>query len=427
MTQFLLPSAPRGPARIEDVDVARVASQIPAPVHHVVACLQTAGHQAVVVGGAVRDLLLGLVPGDFDVASGATPSQVKALFPHVVPTGEAHGTVTVMVDAPDGPVPVEVTTFRTEEGYADGRRPDRVRFVADVTADLARRDFTINAVALALAPAPVLLDPFDGVADLHRGVLRTVGSASARFGEDGLRALRAARMAAQLELQAAPGLEDAMKDARHVIAKVAPERVQQELHKLLERAARPSVGLSMMARTGLCALVPAAPVTGPGVTRPDRVPRGATVARWAAWLWEAGGPKAATTLLALRSSRALAADLRALCNLPLPAAAHTLDDAALRRLVRAVDPQRWEHAALMWVAEDGAAMVARVETLMAQGFVASPAQLALDGHALMDATGVTGARLGQLLAALMDHADRHPTENTASALRAVALQWASRG
>ena len=152
------------------------------------ACLDTlrrTGHAAYPVGGCVRDLLLGRTPGDFDVCTDARPERVMELFPHTVPTGLRHGTVTVRTE--DGPV--EVTTFRREAGYADGRHPDAVDFDATLAEDLARRDFTVNAMALSCRGE--LRDPFGGQADLAARLLRCVGDPRRRFREDALRILRA--------------------------------------------------------------------------------------------------------------------------------------------------------------------------------------------------------------------------------------------
>ncbi|MFR6626602.1 MAG: hypothetical protein ACLURW_09830 [Flavonifractor plautii] len=159
------------------------------------ACLDTlrrTGHAAYPVGGCVRDLLLGRTPGDFDVCTDARPERVMELFPHTVPTGLRHGTVTVRTE--DGPV--EVTTFRREAGYADGRHPDAVDFDATLAEDLARRDFTVNA--MALDENGMVIDRYGGQMDLFRNVIRCVGDPDRRFAEDALRMLRAVRFAAQL-------------------------------------------------------------------------------------------------------------------------------------------------------------------------------------------------------------------------------------
>ncbi|HTO96896.1 MAG TPA: tRNA cytidylyltransferase, partial [Myxococcales bacterium] len=161
----------------------------------VLRALRGAGHQAWLAGGAVRDLLRGKGADDFDVATDAVPEQVLKLFPKVVPTGIQHGTVMVL----SGDHKVEVTTFRGEGAYLDGRRPSSVTFLSDIDGDLARRDFTVNAIAWDPI-AGVLRDPCSGAEDLNRRLLRAVGDPLARFREDGLRPLRAVRIACTLRL-----------------------------------------------------------------------------------------------------------------------------------------------------------------------------------------------------------------------------------
>ena len=169
-----------------------MVAQIPEEVKNVMTRLETAGYQAWCVGGAVRDLLLGRTPGDWDVTTNALPETVLELFaPRALPTGLKHGTVTV-----GGGRGVEVTTFRRDGDYLDHRHPERVEFTGSLTEDLARRDFTVNAMAMDLRGG--LADPWGGRADLAAGVLRAVGMPEARFGEDALRILRGLRFAARL-------------------------------------------------------------------------------------------------------------------------------------------------------------------------------------------------------------------------------------
>src|SRR5262245_36773478 len=167
--------------------------------------LRGAGHDAVLVGGCVRDLLRGVPIADWDIGTSARPDEVQALFPRTVPTGLKHGTITVLAEGgTDGArVGLEVTTYRVESGYSDARHPDRVEFTRDLRADLERRDFTVNAVAWDPI-ADEAHDPFDGRADLAAGILRAVGDPRKRFREDGLRPMRAARFAAALEMTIEP-------------------------------------------------------------------------------------------------------------------------------------------------------------------------------------------------------------------------------
>ena len=189
--------------------------------------LRGAGFAAYPVGGCVRDLLLGRAPGDVDVCTSARPEEVMALFPDAIPTGIRHGTVTVLT--PTGPV--EVTTFRREEGYGDSRHPDAVTFDVGLTGDLSRRDFTMNA--MAMDADGTVIDPFGGRGDLARGLIRCVGEPDRRFGEDALRMFRAVRFAAQLGFAIDGETRAAM--ARHASGaeKVSRERIKGELEKTL--------------------------------------------------------------------------------------------------------------------------------------------------------------------------------------------------
>ncbi len=211
--------------------------------------LSDAGHGAYLVGGAVRDALLGRPAGDFDIATDATPEQVQALFRRVIPTGIQHGTVTVLLPAHK----VEVTTFRTEHGYSDGRRPDRVEYASRIEDDLSRRDFTINAMAWDILGRR-LVDPWDGRGDLSRRIVRAVGDPALRFAEDGLRVLRALRFASQLEFEMDGPTLDAIPGALERFRLVSAERVRDETSKIL-LSPRPSVGLALMERTGMLAIV----------------------------------------------------------------------------------------------------------------------------------------------------------------------------
>lgn len=200
---------------------------IPVQVQQVLQQLEGAGYQAWCVGGCVRDLLLGRTPQDWDVTTNARPEQTMAVFGHcAIPTGLQHGTITVVM----GEWRIEVTTYRTEGGYADHRRPDGVHFVDDIKHDLARRDFTINAMALNLAGD--LEDPFDGQLDLAEKMLRCVGRSDVRFEEDALRILRGLRFASQLDFVIAPDTAQSIHAHKQLLSYIAVERIWVELGNL---------------------------------------------------------------------------------------------------------------------------------------------------------------------------------------------------
>ncbi|HEY0095665.1 MAG TPA: [cytidine(C)-cytidine(C)-adenosine (A)]-adding enzyme, partial [Archangium sp.] len=220
-------------------------ADVPRPVLDVIARIHELGHAVFLVGGCVRDTLRGVHPKDFDVATSALPEEVQRAFRKVIPTGIQHGTVTVV----QAGTHVEVTTFRSEGDYHDGRRPSAVTFERDIVKDLSRRDFTINAMAWNPLTHE-LADPFGGQVDLKARVVRCVGSAIERFSEDGLRPMRAVRFAAVLDFTLDPGTQAAIPATLPVFRKVAHERVREEFVKLL-LSKREAFGLALLADTGL--------------------------------------------------------------------------------------------------------------------------------------------------------------------------------
>ena len=200
--------------------------KLDASAQYVLDRLRGAGYPAWAVGGCVRDCLLGSESADWDVCTAALPEQTAALFERVALTGEKHGTVTALLDRP-----IEITTLRTEGAYLDRRRPSGVSFTDDIRADLARRDFTINA--MAWSPEDGLVDPFGGRDDLAAGVLRCVGEPAARFSEDALRILRALRFISRLGLTVEPETDRAMRECAHYLGEISVERVYSELLGIL--------------------------------------------------------------------------------------------------------------------------------------------------------------------------------------------------
>jgi tRNA nucleotidyltransferase (CCA-adding enzyme) len=252
-----------GPATATTVD----RSRIPAEVVALCRRLRDAGHEAHLVGGGIRDLLLGRKPADFDVATSARPEEVLSLFgsTFAIPTGLQHGTVTVLVGQGESRHAVEVTTFRGEGEYLDGRRPSSVSYVSSLAEDLSRRDFTMNAVGYDPLDDR-LTDPFDGRGDLERRLIRAVGDPLQRFREDGLRPMRAVRQATQLEFTIDPPTLAAIGETLDVFRKVSVERIRDELFKLLA-GPKPSYGLDLMRTTGLLGEVLPELLEGVGITQ----------------------------------------------------------------------------------------------------------------------------------------------------------------
>lgn len=208
------------------------------------------GFKAYLVGGAVRDMFMNKEASDWDVATDATPEQVISAFKKVIPTGIAHGTVTVHFMGEE----IEVTTFRIEQGYSDGRHPDKVSYASDIEEDLSRRDFTMNAIAVSLKDGSIV-DPFNGKTDIKNKVIRSVGNPLERFNEDGLRPIRAIRFASQLGFEIETDTLQAISNEK-VLQKtstISIERFRDELVKLL-KSPKPSVGLKLLESTNIMKL-----------------------------------------------------------------------------------------------------------------------------------------------------------------------------
>ncbi|MBA4602576.1 CCA tRNA nucleotidyltransferase [Thermoactinomyces mirandus] len=211
--------------------------------------LEDQGYQAYLVGGCVRDECLGRSPQDYDVTTNAVPEQVMAIFEKVIPTGLRHGTVTVI----EHQVPIEVTTFRKEESYKNHRQPERVRFIGSLREDLARRDFTINAMAKDRHGN--LIDYFSGQEDLRNGIIRTVGLPAERFQEDALRMLRAVRFANQFGFRLDAATMQGISSHKKLGVYLSVERVTAELEKMF-KSEKVCLGLQLLFRTGLIFFLP---------------------------------------------------------------------------------------------------------------------------------------------------------------------------
>ena len=412
---------------------------VPAAVRRFARVLTDAEHAAWLVGGAVRGILLGRPPGDWDwdIATEATPDRVQRLYRRTIPTGLRHGTVTVLF----GRERFEVTTFRTDSGYSDGRRPDAVRFAGTIDQDLARRDFTINAIAVDLATGAVR-DPHGGRADLAARRLRTVGSAQERFAEDGLRPFRGCRLAAELSLSVDADTVRAMRDAVPTARRVAAERVCQELRRLLAAAA-PSAGLRLLERAGLMALcfpglsVPglAAPAAAGGPARYARIDAAPPdpPQRLAMLLTVLLTPAAADAAAAAGRARAALMRLRfpnavvqrvtaAIGGLAVPITADS-SDADIRRLLAAIGRNAAEDAIAVRRAAGtiGAPLARRVRLQAGGGHALSIRELAVGGADLQRELGLRpGPQIGRLLNGLLQEVLADPAANQRARLLEAA-------
>ena len=394
----------------------------PAAVLQLLRRLQQDGHQAALVGGCVRDLLRGAPVRDWDIATSARPERSLALFPRAVPIGLRHGTIM----APCAAGPVDVTPFRG----------------ANLAEDLARRDFTINAMAWdPLRNA--WHDPHGGRADLAAQMLRAAGRAEERLAEDPLRALRAARLLAALNLRIAPALRDALPGAAGALLQVAPERIRSELERLL-LTAQAGRGMALLRQSGLeAALLPGVRADAAGLVA--LLPADLEL-RLAAWLRGAGtGPLARWRFpknRARNTERLLALHPVDRCP-PADAAMRRLrkragSEAVLSRLftLREAELQLAEaqSGALQQSApQPDAAEIARARQALAalraalartRGHAISPAALALDGRAVMEILGIgPGPVVGRALRHLLECVLEDPAQNQPAALRALLCAW----
>lgn len=440
--------------------------RIPRVVRDFAAEFRSAGFQCHLVGGAVRDILLGRAHTDFDIATDARPEQVLPLFRRVIPTGIRHGTVTVHYHG----TTFEVTTFRTEAEYGDGRRPDSVTFTPSIIDDLARRDFTINAIAYDLLTDQVA-DPHKGRVDLRRGILRAIGDASERFREDGLRPLRACRFAAQLGFTVEEATRAAIPGSLDILAKVSAERVRDEILKILHTAL-PSVGFALMRETGILTVVLPELLEGEGIAQGslhcydvlwhslyacDAAPSESLELRLAALLHDVGKPRARGTgpdgrpTFHGHESVSAAMTQEILERLKLPNAvirdvshlvAHHMfnyqeewSDAAVRRLVARVGEgsirdiialRRADQIGMCrenerYFPQGLSEFARRVGDVLESGKALTLSKLAIDGHDIMTELGLApGPQVGIILKELLQSVLEDPALNERESLMTIA-------
>lgn len=385
----------------------------PKYVRQVLVTLQGRGYPAFLVGGCVRDMVLGVQPNDWDICTAALPEQILELFPGSRLTGGRNGTVTVRIHSHF----VEVTPFRDESRYTDHRHPDLVRFVTDLTADLSRRDFTVNAIALSTDG--VVSDPYGGLADLRRGVIRCVGEPERRFDEDALRMLRALRFSAKLGFSIDLFTMEAIREKAPLCASLAPERVRDELEKIL-LTKNPDRALEAV-ELGLLDAWLLRRLPGEIPERLDALPR-RMPDRWLgfAWLLVHYGciPSVEDFLRALRldnRSIHVSAQAAAILSQPLPETAKDWKQ-CLRRsgIEAAVCAARCADAFSL-----GRGKSAEVKAVLKSGECFSLRQLAVTGEDLT-ALGLKGRAVGEMLDFLLDYAIDYPDNNRRELLLSLA-------
>ena len=453
-------------------DGERLTIDLPRNVRDVLRALSDAGIEAALVGGSVRDLVTGVTPSDWDVATAAPPERVAALFPGST-WENRFGTVTVRGE-PD----VEVTTYRHEGPYHDRRRPADVRWGRSLHDDLARRDFTINAMAWQPADLDagegVVVDPFDGTGDLRRGVLRAVGDPAERFDEDALRMVRAVRFSSRLGLALDPDTETAIRERASTASSLSGERVRDELLRMLAAsppAEPPSAALRRMEEMGLLAVllpelaalrgVPQAKaIAGDALDHSlrtaDALPPDRPLLRLAGLLHDVGkagtladghfighevegATLAAELMRRLRLPRAEAAVVSRLVRQHMFAYTADWTDAAVRRFVRRVGADLLDDLFALRSADNAASGAVEPATgglavlrRRVAGVLGSdplePGQLAVDGRDLQAELGLApGPLLGELLRGLLEAVLEDPARNTRDELLSLARDWASRG
>lgn len=385
----------------------------PKYVRQVLRSLQARGHVAYLVGGCVRDMALGIRPHDWDICTGALPEQVMEVFPGALPTGLKHGTVTVRINSRS----VEVTTFRSEENYADHRHPETVRFVGELTTDLSRRDFTINA--MALSPDGLIMDPFGGLTDLEHRCIRCVGSPELRFEEDALRMFRALRFSARLDFTIEEATLAAIGKKAHLASALAAERIRDEVEKTLLTPRPETVGL--MQHLGLldgflCARADALPE----LKLLTKLPRKA-LDRW----------MALCVILRRRGLISSVEDFLTALRLDSRTIRCCTDGAALLEGRKPRGAPEWKRLLRRWGVDtvscaarcrdalDGGSSSRELKSVLKSGECFSMKHLAVSGDDLT-ALGLKGRELGEMLNFLLDYVIEYPENNRRELLLSLA-------
>ena len=384
----------------------KVRIQLPYEVEWVIGKIRDAGYEAFAVGGCVRDTLLGRTPEDWDVTTSARPEAVKAIFERTVDTGLQHGTVTVLKNRKG----YEVTTYRIDGEYHDGRHPDSVEFTPDLLEDLKRRDFTINAMAYSHETG--IVDEFGGMEDLKVGIVRCVGRPEDRFTEDALRLLRALRFSAQLGFEIEESTYAAIKTIAPNLAKVSKERVQAELTKLL-LSAHPE-RILLLKETGLSVqIVPGFDaVFAPALfSKLSRLPAEKPL-RWAGFLLCQSAKQAEAVLKGLKMDNETIGNVSRM----IEGAKETLplEKPAIRRAMSRYTPYQLEGALKLkeLMGSPDAEEIRRLrEEIIRDGDCVSLKDLAVKGRDLLEAGVERGPMVGEILNHLFDLVLLHPEKN----------------
>lgn len=389
----------------------QIPMQIPGDAEQIIDQLKDAGYEAYVVGGCVRDMLLGRVPGDWDITTSAKPEQVKAVFGRTIDTGIQHGTVTVM----RGKTGYEVTTYRIDGEYEDGRHPKSVAFTASLEEDLKRRDFTINAMAYSHKDG--LVDIFGGQEDLCGKQIRCVGNPMDRFTEDALRILRAIRFSAQLDFQIEPETKEAITVIAPNLIHVSKERIQVELTKLL-LSDHPEI-MSLVFETGISPYISTAfsKIPTEQVVVDPKLPKEKAL-RWAAFL-HLVSPEEAVRIL-----RDLKLDNDTISNVKLWTGwwnrLLTVEGYALRKAMSQMTEEQFDRLILLKQSLPGAPETDRqldeirnlASEIRLRGDCIRLKDMAVTGADLLESGMKSGKELGSTLSRLFELVLEHPEYNT---------------
>lgn len=394
---------------------------LPEDVNALLQTLNNGGYEAYIVGGCVRDSILGRIPQDWDITTSALPEQTKALFPHTFDTGIQHGTITVVLNKTN----YEITTYRIDGDYADGRHPDEVSFTSNLEEDLLRRDFTMNAIVYH--PAEGFRDPFGGQEDISRSLIRGVGEPAKRFQEDALRMLRCVRFAAQLGFQVDDATYTALQENAALIEKISVERIHEELDKLwkspfpeklsllLESGLLPHIdGLLDKRLTALGeTLVPqlkAAPVSAP--------------LRWTLVLQSFTEAEAKTFCKKLKFDNATAKQIQTYLrhlSQPIPQTPYEV-----RKLAGILGVELTKNLFILQeILQDKTAVTTAreiLEKVLSDGDCLNLKMLEMDGKALMDAGIPAGKAVGETLGLLLEDVLHEPEHNKREYLLEKALE-----
>lgn len=386
---------------------------MPAPVEQIIDKLGEKGFEAYAVGGCVRDTLLGRKPGDWDITTSASPWQVKEIFRRTIDTGIRHGTVTVMM----GKIGYEVTTYRIDGEYEDGRHPKQVVFTSDLLEDLKRRDFTINAMAYSHKTG--IVDAFGGIQDLQGRVIRCVGDPMERFGEDALRILRAIRFCAQLDFSIEENTCASIVQIAPAIARVSKERIQAELTKLLlsDHPER----ISMVYDTGISPYI--SPAFAGLCRQSFFVPAGLPsekYARWGAFLRQAGQETAAQVLKDLKMDNDTISRVKILAK--YAGREMKPEESKVRRAMSGMLPEVWD--VLVRLNDWGEEISRLTDEIRRRGDCLDLKHLAIGGQDLIEAGVRPGKELGRILELLLEQVLECPEKNNREALLELAKKEA---